>query len=84
MMTDAEVDAAITRLELEMPDLQLRYRDLFSYANAWAERYDAIVADVAVECRAAVEQRLHRVGVRWGVASGVRMTGQFPAFKLPA
>ena len=83
MMTPAEIDAAITRLEAEMPDLQHRHRELFSYANAWAERYDAIMSRVPPALVAEVERRLHRVAVRWGMANGVRMTGQFPALKLP-
>ena len=84
VMTSSEIDAAISLLEGEMPDLQLRYRDLFSYANAWAVRYDAILAGVPDDRLDAVKQRLNRIGVRWGVAAGVRMTGQFPALKLPA
>lgn len=84
MLTEAEIDAAITRLEQDMPDFQLRHRDLFSYANAWAERYDAIVSRVPDHLRVAVERRLHRIGVRWGMMTGVRMTGQFPALKDPA
>jgi hypothetical protein len=84
VLTEAEIDTAIARLEQELPDFQHRYRDLFSYANAWAERYDAIASHAPEHLRAAVEQRLHRIGVRWGVMTGVRMTGQFPAFKDPA
>ncbi|MBW3549484.1 MAG: hypothetical protein KY442_01300 [Proteobacteria bacterium] len=79
MLGAAEIEAAISRLEGEMSDLQHRHRDLFAYANAWAERYDAIVFATPIESRAAVEARLNRIGVRWGVANGVRMTGQFPA-----
>lgn len=83
-MTDTEIDAAISELETEMEHLQQRHRDLFSFANAWAQRYDAIMVSVPASLRASVEQRLHRVGVRWGMAAGVRMTGQFPAVKLRA
>lgn len=83
-MTQTELDAAIGQLELEMPDLKLLHRDLFAYANAWAERYDAILARVPDDLREATEQRLHRIGIRWGVADGVRMTGQFPAIEQPA
>ena len=84
MMTSSEIDTAISLLDGEMHDLQLRYRDLFSYANAWAVRYDAILAGVPDDRLDAVKQQLNRIGVRWGVAAGVRMTGQFPALKLPA
>lgn len=83
MMDETEIDAAIARLEVEMQDLQHRHRDLFSYANAWAVRHDAIVAATAKHLRASVERRLHRVGVRWGVANGPRMTMQMPALRIP-
>lgn len=83
-MSEAEIDIAIDALETEMEHLQQRHRDMFSFANAWAERYDAIIARVPDPMRESVEKRLHRVGVRWGMASGIRMTGQFPALKLPA
>lgn len=81
-MNQTEVDTAIAGLEAEMEDLQFRHRDLFSYANAWAERYDAILGATPEPLRAAVEGRLQRVGIRWGVANGVRVTTQFPALKL--
>lgn len=74
MMNEAEVDAAIAQLEREMPDLPRRHRDLFSYANAWAERYDAIIAATPGELRVAVERRLHDVGVQWGVMDGMGLT----------
>lgn len=83
-MNEADVDAAIALLEQEMPHFQLRHRDLFSYANAWAERHDAIMAATPHSMRESVQHRLHRIGVRWGVAQGVRMTMQFPALKDPA
>ncbi|MCY7354819.1 MAG: hypothetical protein LH470_07050 [Lysobacter sp.] len=84
-MTEAEIDAAIARLEGEMPDLQHRHhRDLFAFANAWAQRYDAILAGTPDNLRESVEQRLHRVGVRWGMMTGMRLTGQFPVFKQQA
>ncbi len=81
MMVAEEVDAAILALEQAMPDLQHRCRDLFSYANAWAEAHDGIISRTPPQLRVGAEQRLHRIGVRWGVANGVRMTGQFPALK---
>lgn len=84
MMSEADIDIAITGLEAEMQDLHFRHRDLFAYANAWAERYDAILNSAPEPLRALVEQRLQRVGVRWGVAQGARVTLQFPALKLPA
>ena len=33
--------------------------------------------------RASMESRLHRMGIRWGVVGGARMTTQFPALGLP-
>lgn len=68
MMDETELDAAIARLELEMQDLPRRHRDLFSYANAWAERHDAIIAATPREFLASVERRLQRLGMQWGVA----------------
>ncbi len=81
MMTAEALDAAILALERKMPDLQHRCRDLFSYANAWAEAHDGIISRTPPQLRATTERRLHRIGVRWGVANGVRLTGQFPAYK---
>ncbi|MDQ3205370.1 MAG: hypothetical protein M3Q40_02420 [Pseudomonadota bacterium] len=77
------LDAAINQLAQDMCDLQHQHRDLFAFANAWAERHDAIIAATPALLRPSVEQQLHRIGVRWGVAQGVRATAQFPALKLP-
>jgi len=74
-----ELEHAITTLEVEMADLQLRHRDLFAYANAWAERHDAIMRLSPPELRAGTEARLRRIAIRWGLADGVRLTAQFPA-----
>lgn len=78
---DAEF-AALDALELEMPALQARACNLFALANAWAERHDAILAATPPDSLEAVEARLRRMGIRWGMVPGARMTGQFPA--LPA
>lgn len=78
-----EMERALSELENEMADLQHRHRDIFSYANAWAERHDALLRTTPTELRSLLEQRLHRIGVRWGVVTGVRMTAQFPAIKRP-
>jgi hypothetical protein len=80
-MTAAEVDAALRLLESELTWLHTQHPGMFAFANAWAERHDAIVAAAPAELRAEVEQRLHRIGIRWGVAPGARMTTQFPALK---
>lgn len=75
---DAELDA----LELDMPALQARARGLFALATAWAERHDAIIAATPAASLGVVEARLRRMGIRWGMVPGARMTGQIPA--LPA
>lgn len=74
-----ELEHAISALEEEMADLQLRHRDLFAYANAWAERHDAIMRLAPPELRDGTQARLRRIAIRWGLADGVRMTAQFPA-----
>lgn len=78
----AAIDQRIAELERELPHLQIRYVGVFAFANAWAERHDALLALVAPEARPDLASRLLRIGIRWGVAPGARMTTQFPA--LPA
>lgn len=73
------LEQAIAELENEMADLQLKHRDLFAYANAWAERHDAIMRLAPPHLREDTEARLRRIAIRWGLAEGVRMTAQFPA-----
>ncbi|NLA68465.1 MAG: hypothetical protein GX856_09545 [Gammaproteobacteria bacterium] len=75
------LEQAILELEAEMGDLQLRHRDLFAYANAWAERHDAIMRLAPPELREGTEARLRRIAIRWGLAEGSRMTAQFPAVR---
>jgi hypothetical protein len=79
--TEAEIDDAIAELEDQMADLQLRHKDLFAYANAWAERHDAIMQLAPEELQPATSARLRRIGIRWGLADGARMTTQFPALR---
>lgn len=81
MLTEFELNTAIAALESEMAHLQASNPGVFEFANAWAERYDGILAETPDVLRPIAEQRLHRIGIRWGVADGVRMTGQFPALK---
>lgn len=73
------LDQAIAELEAEMADLQLRHRGLFAYANAWAERHDAIMRLAPPEQQEQTRARLRRIAIRWGLADGARMTVQFPA-----
>lgn len=76
-----DLEQAIAELEAEMGDLQLRHRDLFAYANAWAERHDAVMRLAPPELHAETEARLRRIAIRWGLAEGARMTAQFPALR---
>lgn len=78
---EPELEQAIAELEDGMADLQLQHRDLFAYANAWAERHDAIMRLAPAELSDATEARLRRIAIRWGLAEGVRMTAQFPALR---
>lgn len=81
--TSMEADlTALDALELDMPALQAHASDLFALATAWAERHDAIIAATPAASLGVVEARLRRMGIRWGMVPGARMTGQFPA--LPA
>lgn len=71
------VEARLRELEKEMPHLYLRHGSVFSLASAWAERHDAILALVPAEQRAEVQARLARIGIRWGVMPGSRITLEF-------
>ena len=77
--TPAQVEALIKALEHQMPDLQLRHGSVFALANAWAERYDAIIAATPRDMQASVEARLSRIGIRWGMMPGARVTTEFRA-----
>jgi hypothetical protein len=77
--TPAQVEALIKALEHQMPDLQLRHGSVFALANAWAERYDAIIAATPRDLQASVEARLSRIGIRWGMMPGARVTTEFRA-----
>lgn len=75
-----ELEDALAELEACMPQLQLRHLgDMFALANAWAERHDALLARTPAAQRAAMEARLRRIGIRWGMVPGARVTVQFPA-----
>ena len=77
----AALELAISELEAGMADLQLKHRDLFAYANAWAERHDAVMRQAPPHLQVQTEARLRRIAIRWGLAEGVRTTAQFPAVK---
>jgi len=77
----ARLDHAISELEGGMADLQLKHRDLFAFANAWAERHDAVMRLAPPHLADEARARLRRIAIRWGLADGVRMTRQFPALR---
>ena len=74
-----QVEAMLGVLERQMPDLQTRHTNIFALANAWAERHDAILAVTPAADRSAIERRLRRIGIRWGVMPGPRVTQEFHA-----
>lgn len=76
---DAQLESELAALESEMPRLQARAGNVFELASAWAERHDAIMAAAPAQSREVVGARLRRIGIRWGVTDGVRLTAQFPA-----
>jgi hypothetical protein len=78
-----ELEAELTALDREMPRMQSMATSIFALATAWAERHAAIMARTEPSMRDAMEQRLQRMGIRWGVVGGARMTAQFPALGLP-
>ena len=78
-ITAATLEAMVHALEQEMPQLQLRSDGVFALAQAWAERHDAILAPPAFH--AAIEARLDRIGIRWGLSPGARVTREFPALR---
>ena len=78
-----DLEAELEALDREMPRMQSMSPDIFALATAWAERHAAILERTPPSMRVAMEQRLHRMGIRWGVVNGARMTAQFPALGLP-
>ena len=78
--TPAELDAMLLALDADLPRLQLG-SDVFALANAWAERHDAILAQAPTALRDSIAARLERIGIRWGLVPGARVTREFPALK---
>lgn len=74
-----DLQAELDALEDAMPRLQLQHLGVFAFANAWAERHDALLRRTPAPQRAEMEARLRRIGIRWGMVSGARVTTQFPA-----
>lgn len=79
---DLQVDAELAALEADMPGLQARASDVFALATAWAERHDAILAATPSASLDQVQAKLRRMGIRWGMMPGPRMTGQFPILSV--
>lgn len=75
----SQIEADLLALETQMPTLQARAGNVFALASAWAERHDAIVAATPADAMRLVEARLRRIGIRWGMMHGARITAQFPA-----
>lgn len=80
---DPALEAELEALDREMPRMQSLAPNIFALATAWAERHAAILERTPPSMRAAMEARLHRMGIRWGVVNGARMTAQFTALGLP-
>ena len=76
-----DLQAELEALEEAMPRLQAQHLGggVFALANAWAERHDALLARTPAPQRAEMEARLRRIGIRWGMVPGARVTLQFPA-----
>jgi hypothetical protein len=74
--------AALAAFERELPGLHARHPGTFAFANIWAERYEAILAQTPEHLKPSVERRLERIGIRWGVMPGVRVTRQFPSIPV--
>lgn len=79
LTADAQLEAQMAALESEMPGMQFRAGNVFALGSAWAERHDAIISATPPALRGKVEARLRRIGIRWGMMPGARMTQQFPA-----
>jgi hypothetical protein len=79
-----DLEARIRELEQELPQLHLRHGSVFAMANAWAERYDRLMAHAPPRLRPQLEARLTRIGIRWGVMPGARVTTEFRAIDVEA
>lgn len=75
-----DLEADLAALEQALPQLQMRHLgDMFALASAWAERHDALLARAPAAQREVLQARLRRIGIRWGLMPGARVTVQFPA-----
>lgn len=83
LQVPAEIDQALAALEQGMPQLQAGAGGMFELASAWAERHDAVMAMTPDALKPIVRARLRRIGIRWGMVSGARVTTQFPIGAAP-
>lgn len=74
-----EIETMLRELEQAMPHVQRDNSDVFALAHAWAERHDAILAKTPPAMLPEVQARLSRIGIRWGVMPGARVTTEFKA-----
>ncbi|HEY0660082.1 MAG TPA: hypothetical protein VGD21_01975 [Lysobacter sp.] len=81
---ELEIEARIHELEQLMPQLYKHRVSVFELAGTWAERYDQIIAMAPPAQRPAIEVRLARIGIRWGVMPGARVTMEFRASDVMA
>jgi hypothetical protein len=79
MDADDAIDTMIRQLEAQMADLQIRHAGSFAFAAAWADRHDAVLAATPSDRVGEVRARLRRIGIRWGVVSGPRVTQEITA-----
>ncbi|MCJ0826772.1 hypothetical protein MQC88_12550 [Luteimonas sp. 50] len=77
----AELEAMLQALDADLPRLQQGSGGVFRLANAWAERHDAILAQAPPALRDSIAARLERIGIRWGLVPGARVTREFPALQ---
>ena len=74
--------AALAALERDLPGLHARHPGTFAFANLWAERYEAILAQTPEYLKPSIERRLERIGIRWGVMPGVRVTREMASMPV--
>jgi hypothetical protein len=73
------LEAELEALDREMPRIQSMAGNVFALASAWAERHAAILQRTPPPMRAAMEARLHRIGIRWGVRARRANDDDLPA-----
>lgn len=85
-MADAlpsELAQALADIDQRMAQLHAGAHDVFALAAAWAEQHDALLGATPTPLLPLVRARLRRIGIRWGMVSGPRVTQQHPALGPP-